>query len=69
MAKNIDQIGRTCQEISTTMAAYMDEPENKDHFHLVLGGDHCIPIGTLPALLKKRPNTGVIWVDAHGDSE
>lgn len=64
-AKNIDQIGRTCKDICTTMTTHITE--NKDDFHLILGGDHCIPIGTIPALVSQRPNTGVIWVDAHAD--
>ena len=38
-----------------------------DDFSLILGGDHCIPIGTLPALMKLRPDTGIVWVDAHAD--
>ena len=38
-----------------------------DNFLLILGGDHCIPIGTIPAIKKHRPNTGIVWVDAHAD--
>ena len=34
---------------------------------LILGGDHCIPIGTIPGIRKNRPSTGVVWVDAHAD--
>lgn len=64
-AKNIDQIGRTCKTICDTMTNYI--AQNEDNFHLILGGDHCIPIGTIPALVSRRPNTGVIWVDAHAD--
>ena len=66
-AKNIDQIGRTCEDICNTMTNYISE--NPEDFHLILGGDHCIPIGTIPALVSKRPNTGIIWVDAHADSK
>lgn len=36
-------------------------------FTLALGGDHSIAIGTLAGALKARTNTGIIWVDAHGD--
>ena len=43
------------------------EQAETSNFVLILGGDHCIPIGTIPALLKPRPNTGIVWVDAHAD--
>lgn len=36
-------------------------------FPLTLGGDHSIGAGSLAGILKIRPNTGVIWVDAHAD--
>lgn len=39
-----------------------------DYMPLVLGGDHSISIGTLAGLKKLHGgNTGVIWIDAHGD--
>jgi arginase len=34
---------------------------------LILGGDHSIGIGSLAGVLRARPNTGVVWVDAHAD--
>ena len=40
---------------------------NEGHFPLVLGGDHSIAIGSLAGILRARPHTGVIWVDAHAD--
>ena len=36
-------------------------------FQLTLGGDHSIAIGSISSLLKKYPDLGVIWVDAHAD--
>ncbi len=36
-------------------------------FPIVLGGDHSIAAGSIPATLKHYKNIGVIWVDAHGD--
>jgi arginase len=36
-------------------------------FPLVLGGDHSIGIGSLAGILRARPNTGVLWIDAHAD--
>lgn len=34
---------------------------------LVLGGDHSIAMGSISAVLKRYPNLGVIWFDAHTD--
>lgn len=36
-------------------------------FVLTLGGDHSIGLGTVAGILQARPDTGVIWVDAHAD--
>ncbi|GAB5033585.1 arginase [Nannochloropsis oceanica] len=34
---------------------------------LALGGDHSIGVGSVAGALKARPETAVIWVDAHAD--
>ena len=62
-AKNCRQIGIACRAIQDRVY----EEALKDNFVLMLGGDHSIPIGTIPAICKARPNTGVVWVDAHAD--
>jgi len=62
-AKNCTQLGIACKNIHDQVL----EQARTDNFLLILGGDHCIPIGTLPAILSARPNTGVVWVDAHAD--
>ena len=36
-------------------------------FQLTLGGDHSIAIGTISSLMKKYPDLGIVWVDAHAD--
>jgi arginase len=36
-------------------------------FPLIIGGDHSIGIGSLTGILRVRPDTGIIWVDAHAD--
>jgi arginase len=36
-------------------------------FPLILGGDHSIAIGSLSGILRVRPDTGVLWIDAHAD--
>lgn len=62
-AKNCASIGATCEEVSRVIY----DKASGDNFVLILGGDHCIPIGTIPGLVKARPNTGIVWVDAHAD--
>jgi arginase len=34
---------------------------------VLLGGDHSSSIGSVQAILEERPNTAVVWVDAHAD--
>lgn len=34
---------------------------------LTLGGDHAIGAGTVAGIMQARPDTGIIWVDAHAD--
>jgi arginase len=36
-------------------------------FVLTLGGDHSIGVGSISAMLRHRPDTCVVWVDAHAD--
>jgi len=38
-----------------------------NHFLLTLGGDHSIGIGSIAAVLKHRPDVGIVWIDAHAD--
>lgn len=42
-------------------------PLSANHFLLTLGGDHSIGVGSIAAVLKHRPDTGVVWIDAHAD--
>lgn len=46
-------------------AVYQHAQEGK--FVLTIGGDHGLASGSIGAVVKARPNVGVIWVDAHGD--
>ena len=62
-AKNCSQVGSVCERIYNKVL----EHAKMDNFLLILGGDHCIPIGTIPGIVKARPSTGVVWVDAHAD--
>ena len=62
-AHNFSIIGQYCAAIYDRVKV---AAESND-FLLMLGGDHSIPVGTIPAILSSRPQTGVLWVDAHAD--
>jgi len=55
----------------THLADYVFESFRKEHFPLILGGDHSIAIGTIGGAAKflksQNERLGVIWIDAHGD--
>ncbi len=50
---------------SLSQQIYKSYSEN--NFPLVLGGDHCISIGSLSGFSRFFKNSGIIWMDAHGD--
>jgi arginase len=57
-------------EVGAGNAALAELVESKlrmGRFPLILGGDHSIGIGSLAGVLRAKPETGVIWVDAHAD--
>jgi arginase len=64
-AKFLSEVRNVCLNLSKAVARMM----NKNRLPLVLGGDHSIAIGTLAGIYKgrKRRESGVIWLDAHGD--
>lgn len=37
------------------------------HFPLIIGGDHSIAAGSVPAVSDHYGSIGIIWIDAHGD--
>ncbi|VEU37129.1 unnamed protein product [Pseudo-nitzschia multistriata] len=62
-ARNCSLVGKGCSLLSEVVETKI----NDGHFPLVLGGDHSIAIGSLAGILRARPDTGIIWVDAHAD--
>lgn len=50
------------------LALKTSEVVSSGRFPLVLGGDHSIAIGTLAGIAKHYHNLGIIWYDAHADS-
>jgi arginase len=62
-ARNCAIVGAVSQKV----AEVIEEKIKVGRFPLLLGGDHSIGIGSLAAVMKARPNTGVLWIDAHAD--
>jgi len=61
--KNCHQVGLYNEMISDQV----EQEAKKGNFVLTVGGDHSIGFGTVHGILKARPDTVVIWVDAHAD--
>ncbi|MEI6046819.1 MAG: arginase, partial [Chloroflexota bacterium] len=57
------EVGQACRLI----AQEVERRAVKGCFPLTLGGDHSIALGSIPGLLRVRPNTALLWIDAHGD--
>lgn len=62
-ARNCALVADGCKLLADTVESKI----NEGRFPLILGGDHSIGIGSLTGILRARPNTGVVWVDAHAD--
>lgn len=62
-AKNYPAVAQSCEALYHRVLPIAQN----DGFVLILGGDHSIPLGTIPAIRTARPRTGVVWVDAHAD--
>lgn len=62
--KNLAAVHETCEQI----AVKVSEICLSKRFPLLLGGDHSIAIGTIAGISKHYQNLGVIWYDAHADS-
>ena len=63
-AHNLDEIVRACEELATVVA----DVARAGNIPLVLGGDHSMAMGTIAGLDRAGKRAGVIWMDAHGDS-
>jgi len=62
-AKDCHEVG-FCSEV---IADRVCKEAQKGNFVLTVGGDHSVAFGSLAGTLRARPNTRVIWVDAHAD--
>lgn len=62
-AKNSLFVGKGCE----ILADMVEQKATENKFPLILGGDHSVAMGSLAGVLSARPNTGVLWIDAHAD--
>lgn len=62
--KYASQIAQFNKQVRDAVSASIKGDED---FPLMVGGDHSSSIGSIAGILQKRPNTGVLWIDAHSD--
>jgi arginase len=63
-AHHVDEIVRVLEDVANVVA----DIERAGNIAIVLGGDHSMAVGTLAGIARGGRRPGVIWMDAHGDS-
>ena len=48
-------------EANNRLYQEMCESHRSEHFPIVLGGDHCIAAGSVPAAFERYDSIGIIW--------
>jgi len=61
--KNYEQIAEANGRLYTLVVESLE----RGAFPVVLGGDHSVAAGSVPAVAKVFGDAGLIWIDAHGD--
>lgn len=61
--KHAQAVGQACRQL----AEIIEQIAGGEDFVLTLGGDHSVALGSIAGLWRARPETALIWVDAHGD--
>jgi arginase len=61
---HVTEIVRVAEELASVVA----DIERSGAIPVVLGGDHSMSMGTLAGIARAGRRPGVIWMDAHGDS-
>lgn len=56
-------VAETCAEVRRQVSAAHDD----GRIPMLVGGDHCLSIGSISASARKYPNLCVLWFGAHGD--
>lgn len=62
-ARNCGIVGAVNEHLSNVV----EEKIKMGRFPLLVGGDHSIGIGSIAGVLRARPDTGFLWIDAHAD--
>jgi arginase len=62
-ANNCVLVGRG----ASILADVVETKLQMGRFPLIVGGDHSVGLGSLTGVLRVRPDTGILWVDAHAD--
>ena len=60
LKKNLKEVNEFNEKLYNTILS-------ENNFCITIGGDHSIAIASDFASLKKHPNIGLIWIDAHLD--
>lgn len=64
--RNYEQIA----DVNCRLYKAVAEILSRQHFPVILGGDHSVAAGSISAVSKyyeKEGGIGIIWIDAHGD--
>ncbi|HLX58921.1 MAG TPA: arginase [Ktedonobacteraceae bacterium] len=61
--RHLEPIVDVCEHLAGAVERHC----GPDDFPLVIGGDHCIALGSVTGVVKARGPVGVIWIDAHAD--
>jgi len=54
-------------KVNKATADVVYDRAEKGDFVVTIGGDHSVAIGSIAGILRHRPDTGIVWVDAHAD--
>ena len=65
--RHLDEVTAWCQTVDRAISQALDAAE----LPILLGGDHCLAIGSISAVSRHCRRTGrplrVLWLDAHAD--
>lgn len=65
--KNIHSYYRNLEPKYKKIHDLMKTAYNECVLPILIGGDHSSSISSISALLKKYPQAGILWIDAHAD--
>lgn len=60
-------IDENCSASNRLISHKISRLDLQDSFLLNIGGDHGMALGTIHGVLHHRPDSIVVWADAHGD--